>query len=341
MKDQISLDVKVKITRRLPKPPDRSIAAANSEVNFNSAVDADSNSVVLLKLVYSEVPSDNTSNHYSCLLQAPPPTPGKFFNLMEQPATEKQVSGMLRHGFSPGFIGPKLKLRIDALHSRKLLLLGECMLERTAREVWLILVQLTSKIVVGVMSQGQGAFGSIVTQFILKPNFYMVIVECEHWLGNLSMLYSPMNFVYDRGKIWLMQKMVKRFLVLAMIGRNMEKDISSMEDITHGFVTLLDNGIKKVCVMLLGKGEMEAMDSCVTPNLHNIIFASLTSESMQKTMKGKYSMKFDFGGIGYSFFFFPRRLYDSNNGIRVVFCSFKESTCMGISLQNKNWRSSS
>jgi len=57
-----------------PKPPDRSVAAANSDVNFNSIVDADSNFVVLLKLVCPEVLSDTTSNHYSCLLQAPPPT---------------------------------------------------------------------------------------------------------------------------------------------------------------------------------------------------------------------------------------------------------------------------
>ncbi|KEH27951.1 hydrolase of sodium-potassium ATPase alpha subunit, putative [Medicago truncatula] len=98
------------------KPPDRSVAAANSEVNFNSAVDADSNFVVLLKLVCSE---------------------------------------------------------------------------------------LTSKIDVGVMSQRQGAFGSIVTPSMLKLNTYM--------------------------------KVFKGFLVLAVIGRNREKDISSMEDIAHGY----------------------------------------------------------------------------------------------------------
>jgi len=64
-----------------PKPPDRSVAAANSDVNFNSTVDADSNFVVLLKLVCSEVPSDTTSNHYSCILLAPPPTSVQSYDM--------------------------------------------------------------------------------------------------------------------------------------------------------------------------------------------------------------------------------------------------------------------
>jgi hypothetical protein len=68
-----------------PKPPDRSVAAANSKVNFNSAVDADSNFVVLLKLACSEVPSDTTSNHYSCLLQAPPPTSVQPYGMKWKP----------------------------------------------------------------------------------------------------------------------------------------------------------------------------------------------------------------------------------------------------------------
>jgi tRNA(Arg) A34 adenosine deaminase TadA len=68
-----------------PKPPDRSVAAANLKVNFNSAVDADSNFVVLLKLACSEVPSDTTSNHYSCLLQAPPPTSVQPYGMKWKP----------------------------------------------------------------------------------------------------------------------------------------------------------------------------------------------------------------------------------------------------------------
>ncbi|XP_058769402.1 uncharacterized protein LOC131643263 isoform X1 [Vicia villosa] len=56
---------------------------------------------------------------------------------------------------------------------------------------------------------------------------------------------------------------------------------------------------------------VEAMDSCVLPsyhfvipfNSHNMISISLTSEYMQMTMKGKHSMKFDYGGTGY--FFLP------------------------------------
>jgi hypothetical protein len=148
---------------------------------------------------------------------------------------------------------------------------------------------------VGFVQQGKKVFPNLE---VVDRQEYVVAICLDHTQLLSTILYACVASQYVAVKI------IERLILLIQV-HSRTYTFATFSSLSNS-LWLLRSCFKSSCspqhlmIQLDFNVWVEAIDPCA--NVHNMISTSYISEYMQKTMKGKYSMKFDACDTSY---FFP------------------------------------